>query len=148
MKIIVEFNFPKDLNEFISDEFIFGDILKSIPFSDVDMKVINRIYSGKITFDSIEKAVCAWVDCRPEELQVKTRKREVVEARQICHYLSKNTIPKLGSLSKIGERFGNKDHATVLHSIRTVTSLISTDSEYKEKYQTFIESFKNETAKA
>ena len=98
-----------------------------------------------MTFDSIERSVCEFVDCVPEELQRNTRKREVVEARQICHYLSK--YKNLGSLSSIGERFGKKDHATVLHSNRTVTTLLKNDAEYKSKYQSFIESFSEKQTK-
>jgi len=139
MKILVEFEFPKDLNDHISNEFIFGDVLKAIPFNDISMNVINRIKSAQVTFDSIEKSVCDFVKCKPEELQLKTRKREVVEARQILHYLAKNK--KLGSLAAIGFRFGRKDHATVLHSNRTVTNLLETDHEFKEKYELFIDSF-------
>ena len=51
MKIYVEFEFPKDLSEHISNEFIFGDVLKAIPFSEVNMKVVNRIKSGEVTFN-------------------------------------------------------------------------------------------------
>jgi len=139
MKIIVEFEFPKDLNDHISDEFIFGNTLKSIPFSDVSMKIINRVKSEELTFDSLEKSVCDFVKRKPEELQLKTRKREVVIARQICHHISKNN--NLGSLAEIGYRFGKKDHATVLHSSKTILELLETSRVFRDQYEAFIDSF-------
>jgi chromosomal replication initiation ATPase DnaA len=140
MKITVEFEFPKDLSEHISDEFIFGDAIKNIPFNGVKYRVINRTGSKIITLDSIEKSVCDYICITPEELQHKTRKREFVIGRQLCHYLSKKYTKT--SLAIIGKRFGNKDHATVLHSNRTISDLIETDKDFQREYLPFLESFK------
>lgn len=145
MKIVVEFDFKKPLNEHISDEFIFGEVLQSIPIRGVKMKIINRIYDGEFTFDSLEKSVCEYLDFKPEELQSRTRKREVVEGRQILHYIAKNR--KMGTLSVIGFRYGKKDHATVMHSNRIITTLLQTDKDFKNQYQSFIESFFNHDTK-
>jgi chromosomal replication initiation ATPase DnaA len=140
MKIIVEFKFPKDIDEHVSNEFIFGDVLKSIPFRDVSYKIINRVGSKTITLDSIEKSVCDYICATPEELQHKTRKREILIGRQLCHYLSKRYTKT--SLTLIGKRFGNKDHSTVLHSNRIISDLIETDKEFQREYLPFLESFK------
>jgi len=61
----------------------------------------------------------------------KTRKREYVYARQIGMYLmSKHTN---FTLSRIGIEFGNKDHATVLHSKRTISDLMDSSKKIKEE---------------
>jgi len=54
------------------------------------------------------------------------RKRHYVLARQISHYFAKELHPRL-SLAFVGKNIGNKDHATVLHSIKTINNLIDTD---------------------
>ena len=62
-------------------------------------------------------------------LKSKTRKRQVVQARQIAMYFAKNMTKS--SLSNIGAHCGGKDHATVLHACRTVNNLIETDKKFK-----------------
>jgi len=140
MKIIVEFEFKNPLNEQIPNEFIFGKVLDSIPLKDVSFKVLNRISDDELTFDSLESKVCEFIRISPGVLQLKSRKREIVWGRQILHYIAKNK--NMGSLSEIGFRFGNKDHATVLHSNRTVEALLETDKVFIKEYKSFIESFK------
>ena len=61
-------------------------------------------------------------------VKIKTRKRQVVQARQIAMYFAKNMTKS--SLSSIGAHCG-KDHATVLHACRTVNNLIETDKKFK-----------------
>lgn len=93
----------------------------------------------KLNFDAIEKVVCEYFEIEPAEIQAKTKKREIVIPRQICHQLSaKNNV---GSLSEIGFRFGRKDHSTVLHSIRTVKDLIKTDKIFRAKYEELVSKF-------
>jgi chromosomal replication initiator protein len=62
-------------------------------------------------------------------MKSKTRKREVVQARQIAMYFSKNLTK--ASLASIGMHCGGKDHATVLHACRTVNNLMETDKRFK-----------------
>jgi len=63
------------------------------------------------------------------QLQTKTRKREIVQARQLAMYFSKNMTKS--SLASIGSQIGNKDHATVLHACKTVNNLIDTDKSFR-----------------
>ena len=63
----------------------------------------------------------------------KTRKREIVQARQIAMYFAKNCTNN--SLSKIGREIGQKDHATVLHASRTVKNLMDIDKEFKQNIE-------------
>ena len=71
-----------------------------------------------------------------DDIVRKTRKREIVEARQIAHYLAKRETS--ASLNAIGWEIGRKDHSTVLHSDKTVKNLLATDKLYREKYGEFL----------
>ncbi|MGM9747726.1 MAG: helix-turn-helix domain-containing protein, partial [Candidatus Cryptobacteroides sp.] len=66
----------------------------------------------------------------------KSRKRQIVQARQISMYMTRNLINC--SLSVIGSKTGGKDHATVLHACNTVNDLMSTDKTFRQ-YVTDIE---------
>jgi len=84
-----------------------------------------------ITIDSIKKAVCNYELISTETVFKKTRQREVVEARQIIQYFAKEY--KLGSLSAIGFATGHKDHATVIHSHRTIAGHINIYPEWRKR---------------
>jgi len=87
----------------------------------------------EISIDYIQKIVCEYFGLPSEVLQTKTRKREIVQARQIAMYFSK-TLTK-SSLSTIGSVIGGKDHATVLHACKTVNNLIETDKRFKNQVE-------------
>jgi chromosomal replication initiator protein len=100
---------------------------------DLAKKVLKNFVktsSKEITIDAIQKMVCDYFDVSYEKLLQKTRKREIVQARQITMYLAK-TFTK-NSLKTIGEHFGGRDHTTVIHSCQTVKDLMDTDSLFKE----------------
>lgn len=83
----------------------------------------------EVSIDYIQKVVCDYFDLPIEILKSKTRKREVVQARQISMYFSKKMTKS--SLANIGAHCGGKDHATVLHACRTVMNLSETDKQFK-----------------
>ncbi|MCX6229971.1 MAG: chromosomal replication initiator protein DnaA [Bacteroidetes bacterium] len=83
----------------------------------------------EISIDFIQKIVCDYFGIPVDKISSKTRKREVVQARQLAMYFSKKLTKS--SLASIGLQCGNKDHATVLHACRTVNNLIETDKKYK-----------------
>jgi chromosomal replication initiator protein len=83
----------------------------------------------EVSIDYIQKVVCDYFDMPLELLKSKTRKREVVQARQIAMYFAKSMTKS--SLATIGLHSGGKDHATVLHACRTVNNLIDTDKRFK-----------------
>ncbi|MGM9786583.1 MAG: chromosomal replication initiator protein DnaA [Candidatus Cryptobacteroides sp.] len=89
-----------------------------------------------ITIDRVQKVVCEYFNISRDDLLSKTRKRQIVQARQIAMYMSRNMINC--SLSTIGSEIGGKDHATVLHACTTVADLMSTDRTFKQ-YVTDIE---------
>lgn len=83
----------------------------------------------EISVDYIQKVVCNYYSVGIDMLQSKTRKREIVQARQVAMYFSKSLTKS--SLATIGSQIGGKDHATVLHACKTVNNLMDTDKSFK-----------------
>ena len=90
-----------------------------------------------VTIDGVQRVVCDYFNITRDDLLSKTRKRQIVQARQIAMYMSRNLISNC-SLSTIGAEIGGKDHATVLHACTTVSDLMSTDKTFRQ-YVTDIE---------
>ena len=65
-----------------------------------------------------------------ETLQSKTRKRHIVQARQLAMFFAKKLTK--ASLASIGTQIGKRDHATVLHACKTVNNLSTTDKQFKK----------------
>jgi chromosomal replication initiator protein len=85
--------------------------------------------SREISIDFIQKMVCDYFNLPVDSINSKTRKREIVQARQLAMYFAKKHTK--ASLATIGLHCGNKDHATVLHACRTVNNLIDTDKQFR-----------------
>lgn len=83
----------------------------------------------EISIEYIEKLVCDYFEVPIEMVRSKTRKREIVQARQISMYLAKNYTKS--SLKTIGSFFGGRDHSTVIYACQTVGDLIDTDKKFK-----------------
>jgi len=83
----------------------------------------------EISIDYIQKVVCDYFSLPLEAINSKTRKREIVQARQLAMFFSKKHTKN--SLATIGLHCGNKDHATVLHACRTVNNLVETDKRFR-----------------
>ena len=100
---------------------------------DLAKKVLRNFVkssSKEITIETIQKMVCEYFDVAYDKLLQKTRKREIVQARQITMYLAKAFTKN--SLKTIGEHFGGRDHTTVIHSCQTVKDLMDTDGVFRE----------------
>src|SRR6056297_734687 len=96
-------------------------------------QVIDKLVKNskkEISVDYIQKVVCDYFNISPDQLHSKTRKREIVQARQIAMFFSKSLTKS--SLASIGSQIGGKDHATVLHACKTVNNLIDTDKRFKQ----------------
>ena len=85
----------------------------------------------EISIDYIQKVVCNFYNIALDQLQSKTRKREIVQARQVAMFFSKSLTKS--SLATIGSQIGGKDHATVLHACKTVNNLIETDKRFRQQ---------------
>ena len=84
-----------------------------------------------VSIDLIVDTVCEYFNITRDILLSKSRKRQIVQARQIAMYECRNLIPNC-SLSTIGSELGGKDHATVLHACTTVQDLMSTDKSFRQ----------------
>jgi chromosomal replication initiator protein len=93
----------------------------------IDKFVKNTV--REVSIDYIQKVVCDYFNLPLELLKSKTRKREVVQARQIAMFFAKSMTK--ASLASIGMHCGGKDHATVLHACKTVNNLMDTDKRFR-----------------
>ena len=99
---------------------------------DLAKQMIDKFVKNtarEVSIDYIQKVVCDYFDLPIELLKSKTRKREIVQARQIAMYFAKKMTKS--SLANIGLHCGGKDHATVLHACRTVNNLSETDKHFR-----------------
>lgn len=94
--------------------------------------VENYVHNSKkdVSIEEIQKVVSSYFQMDIDTLQSKTRKRHIVQARQIAMYFAKKMTK--ASLASIGKQIGDRDHATVLHACRTVNNLTSTDKQFKK----------------
>ncbi|MBU2651671.1 MAG: chromosomal replication initiator protein DnaA [Bacteroidetes bacterium] len=95
-------------------------------------KMIDKFVKStarEISIDFIQKIICDYFNISIDSINSKTRKREIVQARQLAMYFSKKHTK--ASLATIGLHCGNKDHATVLHACRTVNNLVETDKQFR-----------------
>ena len=86
--------------------------------------------SREITIDSIQQIVGEHLAVGVDMMKAKTRKRDIVQARQIAMYFAKEMTRH--SLKSIGLHFGGRDHSTVIHALQTVNDLIATDKYFKQ----------------
>ena len=106
-------------------------------------RVISRIVSitpKVMSIEFIRDTVCDFFKLSVDAISTKSRKLEVVQARQIAMYLSKNLTKN--SLSTIGNYIGQRDHATVLHACKKVMDLMDTDKHFKKNVEEIEERLK------
>ncbi|GAB4403246.1 MAG: chromosomal replication initiator protein DnaA [Microscillaceae bacterium] len=97
---------------------------------DIVEKIVQSAAENReISIDAIQKAVSQYFAISIEELKAKTRKKEIVTARQIAMYFAKEYTGF--SLKSIGYHFGGRDHSTVIHAIQTVNDYIKERREFK-----------------
>ena len=84
----------------------------------------------EVSIDYIQKVVSDYFQMDVETLQSKTRRRHIVQARQLAMYFAKKFTK--ASLASIGNQIGKRDHATVLHACKTVDNLSFTDKQFRK----------------
>lgn len=126
-----------------------GALISLIAYSSVDRRKSMLELAEGITenlvgeqksdldIDKVQRTVCEYFNISRDDLVSKSRKRQIVQARQIAMYLCRNLISGC-SLATIGSEIGGKDHATVLHACATVSDLMATDKTFR-KYVSDIE---------
>jgi|TARA_B100001996_G_scaffold255866_1_gene198833 chromosomal replication initiator protein len=100
------------------------DLAKSV----VDKFVKNT--KREVSIDYIQKIVSEYFQMDVSTLQSKTRKRHIVQARQLAMFFAKKFTK--ASLASIGSQIGHRDHATVLHACKTVDNLSFTDKQFRK----------------
>ncbi len=103
---------------------------------DLAKSIIDKIIRNtrkEISIEYIQKVVSNYFNIPMETMHSKTRKREIVQARQIAMFFSKSMTKS--SLTTIGYQIGGKDHATVLHACKTINNLIDTDKKFRTQIE-------------
>ena len=103
-------------------------------------KTVRIIESKPLTIEEIVEKVCEHYKLDVSVLSSKSRKREVVQVRQIAMFLVKKHTEL--STSKIGHFIGNRDHATVLHACKIVKDLVEVDKDIKAEIEEIEMSFR------
>tara|TARA_B100001063_G_C16533424_1_gene437599 strand:- start:9 stop:734 length:726 start_codon:yes stop_codon:yes gene_type:complete len=136
---------PKEIQNFISSEItnsvreLVGALNRIISFSRVYKKMPNfaetkvvlkdllNLTENKVTIDLIQTLVCKFYKISKNEMLSSRRSRYLVRPRQVAIYLTKILTSK--SLPEIGREFSNRDHTTIIHSVKTVEKLKEKDTE-------------------
>lgn len=94
------------------------------------LKMVANDLRAPISIEQIQKIVCDFYDLPEDLLRAKTRKQEIVTARQVAMFLAKELTG--ASLKTIGLHFGGRDHSTVIHACQSVDERIKTDSVFRQ----------------
>ena len=151
-----EINITEEIQKFISSEIrtsireLVGSLNRIVSFSRIYNKVpsisetkvilkdLLNLYENKVTIDLIQTIVCKFFKISKNEMLSPRRSRYLARPRQTAIYLSKILTSK--SLPEIGRAFSNRDHTTVIHSVKTIEKLKKEDSELNSN----IDSLKNQ----
>ncbi len=117
----------------------------SVALVDQVLKDLVNPMKGRssLTIDIIKKAVAEYYTVRIDDMSAKIRTKEIANARQVAMYLSRELTS--GSLPKIGEEFGGRDHTTVLHAYAKIKNAIKEDKEVNEALKNILKSLKKYT---
>ena len=115
--------------------------------SNVDMRLAERVIKRAVkvdnhplTVDDILEKVCKHYNVETKHVSSKSRKRDLVQARQISMYLAQK-YTKMPA-SRIGQLIGNRDHSTVLHSCNMIEQRLKIDKNFSEEIASIENSFK------
>jgi len=100
---------------------------------DLAKQIVEKFVKNtkrEVSIDYIQKVVSDYFQMDVDTLQSKTRKRHIVQARQLAMFFAKKFTK--ASLASIGSQIGQRDHATVLHACKTVDNLASTDKQFRK----------------
>ena len=95
--------------------------------------IISKIVKNtnrEIDINYIQEIVSKFFNISIEDMKDKARNKEIVIARQVAMYFSKDFTNN--SLKSIGFHFGGRDHSTVIHAVQSVNDMIDTDNIFKK----------------
>ena len=140
-----QFKISNEVQKFISTEIranireLTGALNRIVSYSRIynktaslsEVKIILRdllnLSENKVTIDLIQSTVCKFFKISKNEMLSARRSRYLVRPRQAAIYLTKILTSK--SLPEIGREFSNRDHTTIIHSVKTIEKLIKDDAE-------------------
>ena len=140
-----QLNISEEIQKFISTEIktsireLVGALNRVVSFSRIydkspnlsEVKVVLKdllnIGENKVTIDLIQTTVCKFFKISKNEMLSSRRSRYLVRPRQTAIYLTKILTSK--SLPEIGREFSNRDHTTIIHSVKTIEKLKENDLE-------------------
>tara|TARA_X000000368_G_C23015460_1_gene705507 strand:- start:976 stop:1761 length:786 start_codon:yes stop_codon:yes gene_type:complete len=108
------------INRVVSYSRIYNKI-PSISETKIILKDLLNLIENKVTIDTIQTIVCKFFKISKNEMLSSRRSRYLVRPRQVAIYLSKTLTSK--SLPEIGREFSNRDHTTIIHSVKTIEKL-------------------------
>ena len=114
------------LNRIISFSRIYNKI-PSLSETKIILKDLLNLAENKVSIDLIQTTVCKFFKISKNEMLSSRRSRYLVRPRQTAIYLTKILTSK--SLPEIGREFSNRDHTTIIHSVKTIEKLIKDDDE-------------------
>ena len=117
------------VNRIISFSRIYNKIPK-LSEVKVVLKDLLNLSENQVTIDLIQTLVCKFFKISKNEMLSSRRSRYLVRPRQTAIYLTKILTSK--SLPEIGREFSNRDHTTIIHSVKTIEKLKEKDPEMAE----------------
>lgn len=108
------------------------------------LKNIVKEIDSEVGIDYIQKTVSEYFHVGQDDLKAKTRKKEIVIARQVAMYFSKDYTNH--SLKSIGYHFGGRDHSTVIHALQSVNDMMDTDAKFRYSVDELKKKLKMRTA--
>lgn len=116
--------------------------------SPVDMALAQRVVgqtvrveNKELSIEKIQEKVCRFFNLEESLVQTPSRKREIVQARQITMFLAKKYTS--ASFSRIGKVVGGKDHATVLHACKTVKDQMDINKNFRSTVEAIEETLRS-----
>ncbi len=107
---------------------------------EINLKLASEIISNYVkqnrkiySIDMIKEVVAKYFNVDIEELNSKSRKRDIVQARQFAMYFAKKMTRK--PYAEIGRKIGKRNHATVLHACKTIDGLRNVDKDFRKYYK-------------
>jgi chromosomal replication initiator protein len=99
---------------------------------DIDVELAREVLRDLIkeVRTTLQRVVCEYLRIPEDLVRARTRKREVVQARQIAMFFAKGLTKH--SLKTIGLHFGGRDHSTVIHAVQSVEDQVDTDPQFRE----------------
>lgn len=111
----------------------------SVDFAKEVLKEIFPLKKKSISIEDIQKRVASFFEIPEEGMKMKTRTADLAIPRQVAMYLAREITGS--SLAQIGEKFGGKDHATVLHAHKKIQEKIKRDEKLKETIEKISKQF-------